>query len=63
LLEKDRRFRYQSSADLRSDLERLKRELSDTGFKAAAVAEKKSIVMLPFSTSPQPATTRILRTA
>ncbi|HVQ63041.1 MAG TPA: FlgO family outer membrane protein [Terriglobia bacterium] len=49
LLEKDRRFRYQSSADLHSDLERLKRELSDTGFKAAAVAEKKSIVVLPFS--------------
>jgi serine/threonine protein kinase len=49
LLEKDRRFRYQSAADLRSDLERLRRELSDPSFKAAVVAEKKSIVVLPFS--------------
>jgi serine/threonine protein kinase len=49
LLEKDRRFRYQSAVDLRSDLERLKRDLSDSGFKPAVVAQKKSIVVLPFS--------------
>jgi serine/threonine protein kinase len=49
LLEKDRRFRYQSAADLRSDLERLKRESSETGLRPAVVAEKKSIVVLPFS--------------
>jgi serine/threonine protein kinase/cytochrome c-type biogenesis protein CcmH/NrfG len=49
LLEKDRRFRYQSAADLRSDLERLRRELSDSSFKTAVVAEKKSIVVLPFA--------------
>jgi len=50
LLEKDRKFRYQSAADLRNDLERLKRE-SDSGHRpaAAAVAEKKSIVVLPFA--------------
>lgn len=49
LLEKDRRFRYQSAADLRSDLERLKRESLDSGLKAAEASEKKSIVVLPFA--------------
>jgi len=41
LLEKDRRFRYQSAADLRSDLERLRRESLDSGLKPAAASEKK----------------------
>jgi serine/threonine protein kinase len=49
LLEKDRRFRYQSAADLRSDLERLRRESLDSGLKPAAASEKKSIVVLPFA--------------
>jgi serine/threonine protein kinase len=50
LLEKERRLRYQSAADLRGDLERLKRE-SDSGQKIAMAAstEKKSIVVLPFA--------------
>ena len=56
LLEKDRKFRYQSAADLRNDLERLKRE-SDSGHRPAAAAapekneknDKKSIVVLPFA--------------
>jgi serine/threonine protein kinase len=49
LLEKNRQLRYQSAADLRSDLERLKREKADSGFRPAAATEKKSIVVLPFS--------------
>jgi serine/threonine protein kinase len=50
LLEKERRLRYQSAADLRNDLERLKRE-SDSGQRTAvaALTEKKSIVVLPFA--------------
>ena len=53
LLEKDRKFRYQSAADLRNDLERLRRE-SDSGHRPAAAAtpernDKKSIVVLPFA--------------
>ena len=37
-LEKDRKLRYQSAADIRTDLQRLKRD-SDSGRVAAAVAE------------------------
>ncbi|HWW85986.1 MAG TPA: serine/threonine-protein kinase, partial [Vicinamibacterales bacterium] len=51
LLEKDPRLRYQSAADLRADLQRLKRE-SDSGSRAPRTPtggeEKKSIVVLPF---------------
>ncbi len=49
LIEKDRRLRYQSAADLRADLERMKRE-SDSGRRPAPPPpEKKSIVVLPFA--------------
>ncbi len=40
-LEKDRKLRYQHAADLRTDLERLKRDL-DSGRRAAATAEPES---------------------
>jgi serine/threonine protein kinase/Tfp pilus assembly protein PilF len=51
LIEKDRSRRYQTAAELRSDLQRLKRNL-ESGLVArpatAAAAEKKSIVVVPF---------------
>ncbi len=40
-LEKDRKLRYQSAADIRTDLQRLKRD-SDSGRSAAATAEVES---------------------
>jgi len=47
LLEKDRRLRYQNAAELRGDLQRLKRD-SDSGRKAAAPSAEKSIAVLYF---------------
>jgi Tol biopolymer transport system component/predicted Ser/Thr protein kinase len=41
-LEKDRRLRYQTAADLRADLERLKRE-SDSGRAAAAAPQEDAV--------------------
>jgi len=53
LLEKDRARRYQSAADLRADLERLRRVLSTPA--ASARTEQASIVVLPFENlSPDP---------
>jgi non-specific serine/threonine protein kinase len=51
LLEKDRQLRYQSAADLRSDLARLARETASGSLPKALDAEnnKKSIVVVPFS--------------
>ena len=52
LLEKDRALRYQSAADLRVDLERLRRTLNAP---APARPEQPSIVVLPFENlSPDP---------
>jgi Tol biopolymer transport system component len=42
LLEKERKLRYQSSADIRVDLERLKRD-SDSGHPAASAAQKSPV--------------------
>ena len=47
LLEKDRRLRYQSAAELHADLKRLKREI-DSGRVAPAGAREKSVVVLYF---------------
>ena len=53
LLEKDRALRYQSAADLRADLERVRRVLSTPA--TSARAEQASIVVLPFENlSPDP---------
>jgi TolB-like protein/Tfp pilus assembly protein PilF len=52
-VEKDRNLRYQHASELRSDLQRLKRD-SDSGHAAAAdwmpatVAAKRSVAILPF---------------
>jgi serine/threonine protein kinase/Flp pilus assembly protein TadD len=46
-LEKDRRLRYQSAAELRADLHRLKREL-DSGRVAPAAQRDKSVAVLYF---------------
>ncbi len=52
LLEKDRALRYQSAADLRVDLERLRRTL---GTSAQGRSDQASIVVLPFENlSPDP---------
>jgi serine/threonine protein kinase/Tfp pilus assembly protein PilF len=47
LLEKDRRLRYQSAAELHADLKRLKREI-DSGRVAPAGAREKSVAVLYF---------------
>jgi eukaryotic-like serine/threonine-protein kinase len=52
LLEKDRDLRYQSAADLRGDLKRLKRDL-DSGKKPATAASGAEDTALPPSTSSQ----------
>ena len=53
LLDKDRELRYQSAADLRGDLKRLKRE-SDSGHKPRAVSPVSSTtVPVPAPTEPQ----------
>jgi serine/threonine protein kinase len=50
LLEKKRELRYQTAADLRSDLARLTRGLESGSVSAAArVGELKSIVVVPFT--------------
>jgi serine/threonine protein kinase len=50
LLEKNRELRYQTAADLRSDLARLTRELESGSTSAAPrAADKKSIVVVPFT--------------
>jgi TolB-like protein len=50
LLEKDRQLRYQSAADLRSDLARLGREMDSGSTRAAPPGgDKKSIVVVPFT--------------
>ena len=52
LLEKDRDLRYQSAADLRGDLRRLKRDL-DSGKKPATAASSTEDAALPPSASSQ----------
>ncbi len=49
-LEKDRRLRYQNAADLRADLQRLKRDLDSgrTAAAAPAAAAEKSLAVLYF---------------
>src|SRR3990172_3560491 len=47
LLEKDRRLRYQSSTELRADLQRLKREI-DSGRVSPAGSREKSVAVLYF---------------
>jgi non-specific serine/threonine protein kinase len=51
-LEKDRKLRYQNASDLRTDLQRLKRD-RDSGRKAAQVVSepvrRKSLAVLPFA--------------
>jgi serine/threonine protein kinase len=50
LLEKDCQLRYQSTADLRSDLVRLKREMDSGSMPALSqMADKTSIVVVPFT--------------
>ena len=51
-LEKDRGLRYQSAADLRTDLKRLKREI-DSGLRAAATASLGEIAAPPPAPSAQ----------
>ena len=54
LLEKDRDLRYQSAADLRGDLKRLKRD-TETGRKMAQPVSGSSVTVAPVPTSsPQP---------
>jgi serine/threonine protein kinase len=49
LLDKDRRLRYQTAADVRGDLLRLKRELDSGKTAVQSTPEEKSIVVLPFA--------------
>jgi len=46
-LEKDRKLRYQSAADIRTDLQRLKRD-TESGRVAAATSAEKSVAVLYF---------------
>ncbi len=45
-LEKDRQLRYQSASDMRSDLQRLKRD-TDSGRAAAAISDRRAAVGTP----------------
>jgi len=61
-LEKDRYLRYQSAADLRSDLTRLKRDLDSgraSAIHATATAESSGRISVPISAAP-PAPSRKL---
>jgi serine/threonine protein kinase/tetratricopeptide (TPR) repeat protein len=58
-LEKDRNLRYQSAADLRSDLTRLKRDL-DSGRTSAVPAESSSRTAAPISATRSSAPSRKL---
>jgi eukaryotic-like serine/threonine-protein kinase len=56
LLEKDRELRYQSAADLRGDLRRLKRD-SESGRTASRAASASGVLVQPTSSASFPAAT------
>jgi serine/threonine protein kinase/tetratricopeptide (TPR) repeat protein len=62
-LEKDRNLRYQSAADLRSDLTRLKRDLESgrtSAIPAPATAESGGRTLVPIPAAPSPRSRRLL---